>query len=158
MQRCTTCGNEKFDRARRKVTVELRIRHEGRDRDLGVFAHVPSRRCTKCGTHFESAVDLERFELSAAERLMALGLRAGGILRFARKALGMRAVDLAELLDVTPETISHWENDRREIDLKALVVVRDLIRDRIEGGTRTADQLKALRAPRLPSEPMHVEL
>jgi hypothetical protein len=38
------------------------------------------------------------FELAVAERLASLGLRTGAAFKFMRKALGLRAVDLAELL------------------------------------------------------------
>jgi len=33
-----------------------------------------------------------------------------------RKAIGKRAVDLAQELDSTPETISRWENGKAEIE------------------------------------------
>lgn len=36
---------------------------------------------------------------------------SGNEIRFLRKAIGMKAQDLAKFLDVTPETFSRWEND-----------------------------------------------
>ncbi|HCF56532.1 MAG TPA: hypothetical protein DFS52_00855 [Myxococcales bacterium] len=33
-----------------------------------------------------------------------------------RRALGLRSRDLAELLDVSPETVSRWENATRPVD------------------------------------------
>jgi transcriptional regulator with XRE-family HTH domain len=40
---------------------------------------------------------------------------AGREIRFLRKALGLQAKELAEALDLTPETISRWENDAQAI-------------------------------------------
>jgi len=157
MKRCTECGNAKFERRKHKVSAEVRVRHHSRERTVPVEGEITSRTCTRCGTWFDSAGDLEHFELSAAEKLVGLGISAGGILRFARKALGMRASDVADILDVTPETISHWENDRRTIDRKAFVIVRDLIRDRLRGRTSTRDQLAAFRNPKVPKGPLLVE-
>ncbi len=158
MKRCTECGSAKLEQRKHKVSTDVRIRHRGRERALPVEGEIVSPTCTKCGTWFDSAADLEHFELSAAEKLVGLGIGAGGILRFARKSLGMRASDLAELLDVTPETISHWENDKGTIDRKAFVVLRDLVRDRLRGRTSTRDQLAAFRNPRVPTDPLLVEV
>ena len=48
----------------------------------------------------------------------------GKEIRFLRKALGMKATDLAHFLDVTPETVSRWENDRERITTNAERVFR----------------------------------
>ena len=39
----------------------------------------------------------------------------GEEIKFLRKAIGLKAVDLASFLDVVPETLSHWENGRNVI-------------------------------------------
>jgi transcriptional regulator with XRE-family HTH domain len=64
-----------------------------------------------------------------------------------RKALGLKAADLATLLDLTPETISRWENGRGSIDVGALAVLRGLVADRIAGSDQTMTMLRAIRSP-----------
>jgi transcriptional regulator with XRE-family HTH domain len=60
--------------------------------------------------------------------------------------LGLRAADLAELLDVAAETVSRWENAQRTVDRPAWVALSAMVLDRIEGGTRTLDRLRTLRS------------
>ena len=64
-----------------------------------------------------------------------------------RKALELRADELADLLDVTRETISRWENDRQPLERRAVALISELVVDRVEGRTRTIDRLRALREP-----------
>jgi transcriptional regulator with XRE-family HTH domain len=64
-----------------------------------------------------------------------------------RKALGLRATDLAELLDVTPETVSRWETDRVPLDRGALATLGALLRDARAGSTATLDHLRTLAHP-----------
>src|SRR5262249_34268170 len=49
---------------------------------------------------------------------------SGEEIRFLRKALGMKAVDLAKFLDVTPETFSRWENGAIPISTNAERILR----------------------------------
>lgn len=52
---------------------------------------------------------------------------AGAELRFFRKALEMTAREMAELLDVTPETLSRWENDAQAIGEAAEKAIRQAV-------------------------------
>ncbi|HTP29443.1 MAG TPA: hypothetical protein VMK12_27735, partial [Anaeromyxobacteraceae bacterium] len=59
---------------------------------------------------------------------------------------------LAELLDVTIETISRWEHGKQSLDRRAVALLASMVLDRIEGRTSTLDRLKALLKPEpLPS-------
>ena len=49
---------------------------------------------------------------------------SGKEIRFLRKAIGMKAAELARFLDVTPETISRWENGKEVISTNAERVFR----------------------------------
>ncbi len=61
-----------------------------------------------------------------------------------RKILGLRAADLALLLDVTPETISHWETGKARIGRAAFVALGAMVQDATEGRSTTRDRLAAL--------------
>jgi hypothetical protein len=61
-------------------------------------------RCAACSTTYLDGPAFGRFELATAARLLDAGVHAGEVLKFARKALGLRAAELGELLDVRPET------------------------------------------------------
>jgi len=59
--------------------------------------------------------EVARHELAAATLLVARGVRTGSEFRFVRKLAGLRANELAEMLDVRPETVSRWERGDVEI-------------------------------------------
>ncbi len=69
--------------------------------------------CEACGAADLSLRDLQLRELRAARIVLLDRADAGGeVYKYARKALGLRQIDLASLLRVEPETISRWENGR----------------------------------------------
>ncbi len=57
---------------------------------------------------------------------MQRGARAGVQLKLVRKAAGLKATELADLLGVTPETVSRWECGRSEIPRAAVYVLVEL--------------------------------
>jgi len=89
----------------------------------------------------------QRFELLAARWLADDGARSAEAFRFMRKALGLQAVALAELLDSTPETISRWEHGKRPVDARAFALLGVMVADRIAGRNDTRARLEALRSP-----------
>ncbi|MFO0646574.1 MAG: helix-turn-helix domain-containing protein [Polyangiales bacterium] len=75
--------------------------------DSGCMASV----CESCGVVDMTLDDLQRFERRAARIVLLDRPDAGGdVYKYARKALGLRQVDLARMLGVEPETVSRWEN------------------------------------------------
>lgn len=138
MSRCPRC-----DTRLRTTTTEI-------TREVGEHtfaATVPATRCPSCGsTHIEPRV-LERFDLHVADRLARAGVATGRAFRFMRNALQLRAQDLAQLLDLSPETLSRWENDKRPVDRSALTVLAACVTDALAGRTATLDTLRALRTP-----------
>jgi len=48
----------------------------------------------------------------------------GQEIRFLRRAMGIKATDLAKFLDVTPETVSRWETSKEPISTNAERVLR----------------------------------
>jgi transcriptional regulator with XRE-family HTH domain len=67
-----------------------------------------------------------------------------------RKAAGLRAADLGELLGLTPQHISRIENGKLPPDKRTIGLIAAIIEDRVEGTTRTIDQLRAIDNPRRP--------
>lgn len=94
---------------------------------------------------------LEQHDLAIASWLVANGARTGDALRWLRKTIGMKALELAEVLGITPETVSRWENGKLEVDALAWVLLGAIVHDRETGETRTIDALRAARSrPTLP--------
>lgn len=99
---CPKCGGKLVTRAE---TIEVDVAGV-KVRDGGLMLPV----CEKCGEYVISEEDLAETERRAA--LTVLGEVAGPsgkMLKFARKAIGLRQGDLARALGVAPETVSRWE-------------------------------------------------
>ena len=109
---------------------------------------LPGLRCAGCAESQVSLRDLERFELLVANVLGTLGASTGPVFKFQRKALGLQAAELAELLDASVETVSRWENGKRDIPRSALAVLATLVEDAAGMRTDTAAKLRALSKPR----------
>lgn len=82
---------------------------------LGVELEVIGERCSACGETLVSNDEATRQELALAAGLVARGVRAGNEFKLVRKAAGLMATEVAELLDVRPETVSRWERGEVEI-------------------------------------------
>ena len=106
-------------------------------------ASVPVRRCGSCNGSVDGAM-MDRFQLAVCCELANAGVHTGEAIRLMRKALRLRAADLARLLDLTPETISHWETGKARPNRAAFVTVGALIQDAIDGRTTTRDRLAVL--------------
>lgn len=138
--RCVMCKEGKLRRAALKL-------------ERNVAGHrftttVKGQACPICKEVYINGPDAERFELNVARALAEAAVTSGEAVKFMRKAAGMRAIDLAELLGVVPETVSRWETDRTVIDRSALAVVAMLVLDRANGTSRTEDTLRALAEPK----------
>lgn len=125
--KCDSCG------ARMKSARE-NYRYDECGLDSVTLMDVEVRRCPECG---EYEVDIPRMDelhrliaqmvASKSPRLTAQEVR------FLRKYLGFSGVDFAATLDVTPETVSRWENGKKQMSpvaeraLRLMVFVRDPI-------------------------------
>lgn len=107
----------------------------------------PAQRCDACGDATFDGLYLHAFELGVARVIATNGAQRGDEFAFMRKAIGMPAADLAELLDVARETISRWENDKQPLERRAVAILSDLVADHLEGRTRTLDRLRMLSDP-----------
>src|SRR5437773_3600547 len=137
--RCVECGNEQMvsgtERESRSVAGHTFV------------ADMPAYICERCGESVIDYASLHCFNIAIAGKLAELGASSGEAFKFMRKAIGMKAAELAALLDVAPETVSRWETGQRDVDRGALVVLGALVLDRLEGRTSTLDRLRALRKP-----------
>jgi putative zinc finger/helix-turn-helix YgiT family protein len=143
MDQCTHCQSSSLARTQVAETIEA-AGH--------IFsATVDALKCENCGEVYLDGASLERAELTAAKMICDAGEVSGVSLRFMRKALGLQAQELAELLAVSVETMSKWERGHRGVDTHAWLVVAALVSDRIEDRTTTRDRLTATRSrSRLP--------
>jgi DNA-binding transcriptional regulator YiaG len=136
--RCPACGKTAFQSA----TYVARRDLDGRR----FTADVPARKCASCAELLISGPGLAAFE-----RAITLELARGGEVgpdgfRWLRKAAGLKAVRLAELLDVTPMQVSRWENGRKPLERRAVALVSALALEQVEGKAATRAVLEALAA------------
>src|SRR5437868_13861584 len=136
--KCPACG---------KTAFQLTAYAARRDLDGRRFTgDVPARKCTSCGELLISGPGLGAFE-----RAITLELARGGevgpeAFRWLRKAAGLKALRLAELLDVTPMQVSRWENGRMPLERRAVALVSALALEQLEGKAATLAVLEALAA------------
>ena len=140
MKRCYNCEGGRLIKAK----VEERVKVGRRT----FVSTLPVIRCSTCGEETFAGPDLQALELRIAGELARHGEVAAEAFSFMRRVLGVRAMDLAEYLDVTPETVSRWEHDKQPIDRGAAALLSAMVVDRLEGRTTTVDRLKTLLKPR----------
>lgn len=136
------------------VLVELTRAH------TTFVAEIPGQICPLCGSDMVNYRNLKTFELAAARWLATSGLQSKEAFRFMRKALELKAHELASLLGTTKETISRWENGKHAIDRTAYATLATLIIDESQGQRSTLRQrLEAMdEEPEPPTEPVHLEV
>ena len=61
-----------------------------------------------------------------------------------RAAVGLKGLELARLLQVTPESLSRWENGKREVDRSAWILLADLVIDHVAGTKGRRERLEAM--------------
>ena len=140
VDRCTTCGSRKLP----LVDYLFKARVAG----VPFETVIRAQQCQNCGEAFLPEDALGSFEVSAALELARAGVVTPEALRFMRKIAGLRAVDLAELLELTAEHVSRMENGRAPADRRTVALLAAMLEDKAAGATRTVDQLRALARPR----------
>jgi DNA-binding transcriptional regulator YiaG len=103
--------------------------------------------CPSCKEVFYDGSGLGAFEEQAAAWLAEHGVRSPAELKFMRKAAGIRARDLATWLDVSAETVSHWETGKHTPDVITRSMIASIVLDAISGATTTRDRLQAQGNP-----------
>ena len=141
MQHCYFCGSRDL----RDSTEVLRTSLPSSG--IRASARVPALRCAACSESYVWGTHMEAFDLALSRELAARAVCTGEALRFMRTSLGLRAADLARLLDVTPETFSHWETGKAAVPRAPFAVVAALVDDALEGRTSTRSRLERLASP-----------
>jgi DNA-binding XRE family transcriptional regulator len=154
MKRCAACNGD--DLRETEETVDVAVPTHSEPFRVRV-SEISTIKCGTCGGSFLSGPDLGRAELLAGGEAIARGLRDGATLKFVRKALGLRAADLGELLGVSAETVSRWENGHRAAERSVWNTLADLVADKLGGKTMTVERLRA-RKPRIPKHPVRLSL
>lgn len=141
MKKCPVC---KAVAAKRGVT---KLDQLVGDEKLTVTG-VPALICGACGEVVISGRDLEVVELTVAAALAERGRSDGEAVRFMRKALGLRASDLGDLVGYRAEEISRWENGHTPPPTLVVAALRGLVEDRLNGREDTLRRLKRQREPK----------
>ena len=136
MKSCPTCSNEQLSLGSVSETTEVMGRR--------FHALLPAWICSNCNENFVSDSDLERYELAIAGHL-AKAPPSAQAFAYMRRALGLKALELAELLHARAETVSRWERGVRSIDWRAFALLGKLVLERIEGSQSTRRYLELLR-------------
>lgn len=115
---------------------------EGPAEVMGVEFIAKGEQCESCGEILFTPEQSREHDRLVARGIIDRGPRAGAELRLLRKVAGLTAAEFAALLDVTPETVSRWENDRVPTPITTAYIMGDLV----ERPKRTRRRLEALRA------------
>lgn len=150
LTKCAQCGGESLQETR---TTDHRTVG-----GVEFAVEVDALKCAKCGETYVDSAALEKVELAIAAELGKLGRLNGDAFKFMRKALGLRGIDLAELLDVTGETVSRWERDVVPIDHAAFAVLGALVAEKLQGRTQMLSLLDATRLEKALTEPVKVKI
>jgi YgiT-type zinc finger domain-containing protein len=150
MQSCMQCGARRIARTKKDQVYTVG--------GSSFVVETPAFSCRRCRATFMMGPTLERAEREIA---CAIALRApitGEGFRYMRRALAMRAADLAALLNVTAETVSRWENEQRTIDTNAWISVGSLLLEHSGRPPSTHARLTALRQDPKPLRNVRIDL
>ena len=139
-KRCFECGQNRVEDTTVKESLTVG--------EYTFFAQLSARKCSNCGSTRFSAETLAAFELGVAVKLAQAGVNSGDSVKFMRKTIQLRAMDLAALLGVTPETVSRWETGKLPVEHRALALLGSLVLEKAEGRTAILDLLRSLNEPK----------
>jgi len=112
MNVCAKCGASATALTRTRLAT---YNHTVLDMPV-VLMNVVDRFSCKCGHAVEVIPNHEGLIAAVALcRIMQPVKLNGNEIRLLRKTLGLKAIELAKRLDVSPETLSRWENDAEVI-------------------------------------------
>ncbi len=94
----------------------------------GVEIQTRGQQCSTCGEQLFDYEEVGRQEQVLAAALVERGIRKGNEFALVRKAAGFKAVEVAELFGVRPETVSRWEHGESEIPRTAAFALAELFR------------------------------
>lgn len=107
---------------------------------------VPSTICPECSRESIGIEEAKEISLSIAEDLALHGPPTGAAFRHIRKAMGLSAKEVAELLSLRPETVSRWEKGKRDADPRVVVLLGTIFLEHVDGISTTLDRLRMMCA------------
>jgi DNA-binding transcriptional regulator YiaG len=147
---CSRCNREKLSPIQLDDTLDV-CGHS-------FTAQLPAEKCDHCGQVVIQGHDVRLFELRVAVEIAKAGLRTGDSFQYLRKAIGMEARNLAELLDVPVEYIGYWEAGSWPVDPRAHAVLCSFVMGKFEHRPASLDCLGVLREPRKLAQKVRLHL
>ena len=99
---------------------------KGRITRMGVEIDAIGQRCSSCGEELYSYEEIGRQDALIADALVERGVRTGAEFVFVRKSADLKAVEVAEMFGVRPETVWRWEHGETEIPRTAAYALGQL--------------------------------
>lgn len=155
MKHCIQCNG--ITLLQGEKTEHVRVPTAGGELEV-LVSGVPVAQCSTCGEEYLKGPDLERADLVASAEAIRQGVREGSTLRFIRKALGLHTAELGELLGISADTVSQWENGQRAAERSTWITLGDLVFDELAGMTTTFDRLRTFAEPCVSRTPVRVAL
>lgn len=98
-----------------------------------VLLNVEVTRCEACGNREVEVPYMVNLMKAVARAVVKTGGRlTGDEVRFLRTFLELSGVELAELMDSTPGTVSRWENNRTPVGRTADLLLRTIVRGEVD--------------------------
>jgi DNA-binding transcriptional regulator YiaG len=156
MKRCPNCKGIEIRKVCERFIDEFPLA-DGRKLQF-VFDDFPQQVCASCGERTYDAKDLSAAEGAITRDLVARGIRDAVVFKHLRKTLRLKAAELADLLGVTAETVSRWENRHNEPERAVWATLEQLVDDHYAGSATTLARLRALAARHIPNRPIELKL
>jgi len=98
-----------------------------------VLLDVEVTKCMTCGNREVEVPYMDDLMKAVARAVVKMGGRlTGDDVRFLRTFLELSGVELAELMDSTPGTVSRWENNRTPVGRTADLLLRTITRGEVD--------------------------
>ena len=119
---------------------------------------VPATRCNNCGEVLVSGPGLGVFDNALTAQLARAGTIGPKGFRWLRGRAGLEAKGLAVLLDVSPGTVSRWENGKKPLERRAVALVASLALEALGQPVHTRELLGQLSSTRKPAQRVRLDL
>lgn len=113
--------------------------------------------CEACNAPQLTLDELQGYELRAVKTVLCEGHLEGEVVRYARKALGLKQKELGKILGYTHETVSRWENDKDPMPRAAGSALIGLLMRAIDGED-PHDIVTGIEAPTASPSPEQLEV
>ncbi|HJW74668.1 MAG: hypothetical protein A2138_18745 [Deltaproteobacteria bacterium RBG_16_71_12] len=137
--------------AKKKTTIHRKI--AGRSYAVEVPVHAAAD-----GEQVVKGKDLAAADLSIAAAIAGDGPVLGETFSWMRRAIGLQAKHLAELLDVRPESVSRWERGQRPMDRAAWLLLAKLLLDKAGREMPALELMSKIAAQTQPPKQIKVQM